>query len=565
MWSPEPEKSKSMLSNPIIQRELVGMLRSRRALVIQVLLVATFGLLVILRWPSDPRVDLNGARSMQVFRLFGYGLLAAILLLVPAFPASSIVREKQQGTLALLLNTPMTAGQIYLGKLLGVMGFVMLVLVLSLPSAVACYAMGGISFQQGLLPLYVLLILVALQYSSLGLLISSHATSTDSAMKLTYGAILVLAVVTLGPYLFLQGVTGEEAAGWVRSISPLPAVMEILGQRDLGGQGLEVTAGAHWKYALLAVISTVGMSFLTLRRLNVRIFDETRAQGVMTHELKGTEWLLRNVIYMAGVTDPQRRRGEISRLFNPVMVKEFRCRRFGRLHWILRLVCGCAILSFLLTFIGLNFTHGWGVERIGGILVILQVSLVVLLTPSITAGLISGERESGSWQLLQMTPMSGWKIVRGKLMSVVYTLLLLVMATLPAYVIMIYLKPEMQKQVIEVLYCLLAAMVFSVSVSAAISSLARTTAVATTASFCVLVTLFAGTLLFWLGEGAPFGHDLVEVVLRLNPLAAALAAMQMPGFTSYDLVPHNWYIMGVASLGGFLVLALQTIRLTRPQ
>ena len=554
-----------MLSNPIIQRELVGMLRSRRALVIQVLLVATFGLLVILRWPSDPRVDLNGARSMQVFRLFGYGLLAAILLLVPAFPASSIVREKQQGTLALLLNTPMTAGQIYLGKLLGVMGFVMLVLVLSLPAAVACYAMGGISFQQGLLPLYVLLMLVALQYSSLGLLISSHATSTDSAMKLTYGAILVLAVVTLGPYLFLQGVTGEGAASWLRSVSPFPAVMEVLGQRDLGGLGLEVIAGAHWKYALLAVISTVVMSFLTIRRLNVRIFDETRAQGVMTHDLKGTEWLLRNVVYMAGVTDPQRRRGEISRLFNPVMVKEFRCRRFGRLHWILRLVCGCAILSFLLTFIGLNFTHGWGVERIGGILVILQVSLVVLLTPSITAGLISGERESGSWQLLQMTPMSGWKIVSGKLMSVVYTLLLLVMATLPAYVIMIYLKPEMQKQVIEVLYCLLAAMVFSVSVSAAISSLARTTAVATTASFCVLVTLFAGTLLFWLGEGAPFGHDLVEVVLRLNPLAAALAAMQMPGFTSYDLVPHNWYIMGVASLGGFLVLALQTIRLTRPQ
>jgi ABC-type polysaccharide/polyol phosphate export permease len=161
--------------------------------------------------------------------------------------------------------------------------------------------------------------------------------------------------------------------------------------------------------------------------------------------------------------------------------------------------------------------------------------------------------------------MSGWKIVRGKLMSVVYTLLLLVMATLPAYVIMIYLKPEMQKQVVEVLYCLLAAMVVSVSVSAAISSLARTTAVATTASFCVLVTLFAGTLLFWLGEGAPFGHDLVEVVLRWNPLAAALAAMQMPGFTSYDLVPHNWYIMGVASLVGFLVLALQTVRLTRPQ
>ena len=554
-----------MFSNPIIQRELIGMLRSRRALVIQVLLVAIFGLLVVLRWPSDPRVDLNGARSMQVFRLFGYGLLSAIVLLVPAFPAASIVREKQQGTLALLLNTPMSAGQIYLGKLLGVMAFVFIVLALSLPAAVACYAMGGISLQQGLLPLYLLLVLVALQYSSLALLISSHATSTDSAMKLTYGAILVLAVVTLGPYLFLQGVPGEEAAAWLRSLSPLPAVMEILGQRDLGGQGLEVIGGAHWKYSMLAVLSTIVMSCLTLRRLNVRIFDETRAQGVMTHELVGAQRFLRNLVYMAGLTDPQRRRGEISRFFNPVMVKEFRCRRFGRLHWILRLVAGCAILSFLLTFLGLFGTHGWGVERIGGILVILQVSLVVLLTPSITAGLISGERESGSWQLLQMTPMSGWKIIRGKLLSVVYTLLLLVMATLPAYVVMIALRAEMQKQVIEVLFCLLVTVVFCLSVSALISSLVRTTAVATTASFCVLVGLFAGTLLFWLGEGAPFGHDLVEAVLKVNPLAAALAAMQMPGFTSYDLVPQNWYIIGSASLLAFAALAVQTIKLTRPQ
>ena len=554
-----------MFSNPIIQRELIGMLRSRRAMVIQILLVATFGLLVVLRWPSDPRVDVNGAASMQVFRLFGYGLLSAIVLLVPAFPAASIVSEKQQGTLALLLNTPMTAGQIYLGKLLGVMAFVMLVLVLSLPAAVACYAMGGISLTLSLLPLYLLLLLVSLQYSTLGLLISSHAASTDSAMKLTYGAILVLAVLTLGPYLLLQGADGEVAASWLRSISPLPAVMEILGQRDVGGQGLQVISGSHWKFGLLAISSTLVMSFLTIRRLNVRIFDQTQAHGVMTHELAPTQRSFRSFIYLFGVTDPQRRRGEISRMLNPVMVKEFRCRRFGRLHWILRLVFGCTILSFILIFIGLYGIHGWNLDRIGGILVILQVSLVVLLTPSITAGLISGEIESGSWQLLQMTPMSPWKILRGKLMSVVYTLLLLLTATLPAYVIMIVMDEKMTKQVIEVLVCLLVTVVFCLSVSAAISSLVRTTAVATTASFCVLVGLFAGTLLFWLGEDAPFGPDLVEAVLRLNPLAAALASMKMPDFVNYNLIPHNWYIIGTASLLAFGVLARQTIKLTRPQ
>ena len=117
----------------------------------------------------------------------------------------------------------------------------------------------------------------------------------------------------------------------------------------------------------------------------------------------------------------------------------------------------------------------------------------------------------------------------------------------------------------KMLVCLLVTVVFCLSVSAAISSLVRTTAVATTASFCVLVGLFAGTLLFWLGEDAPFGPDLVEAVLRLNPLAAALASMKMADFVNYNLIPHNWYIIGTASLLAFGVLARQTIKLTRPQ
>ena len=554
-----------MIRNPIIQRELIGMLRTRRAMVVQVLLVTIFALLVVLRWPSDPRADLNGARALQVFRLFGYGLLSAIVLLVPAFPAASIIREKQQGTLELLLNSPMSNFRIYLGKLMGVMSFVLLLLVLSIPAAVACYAMGGISMVYHLLPLYGLLCLIALQYSSLGLLVSSHANSTDGAMKVTYGIVLILAVITLGPYLFLQGIAGEQMAGWIRNISPIPAVMEVLGHRNVGSQGLDVVSGGPWRFAVLAIISSLGFARWTIWRLNIRILDQTRDQGVMTHSLDGTARSARSFLYMFGLTDPQRRRDEMSLFINPVMVKEFRCRRFGRIHWVLRLVCACMILSLALTFLSVTGTHGWGIERIGGILVILQVSLIVLLTPSITAGLISNERETGSWQLLQMTPMTGFKIVRGKLASVLYTMLLLVMATLPAYAIMIYMKPDMLPQVLEVMLCLAITALLCMAVSAAISSLVSSTAVATTVSFCCLVGLFAGTMLFWLGRGSPFGHGLVESVLTVNPLAAALSAMQMPGFDSYRLVPANWFIAGGAAAIGFVVLALQTRRLTRPQ
>src|SRR5215204_2945043 len=105
--------------NPIVRRELIELLRTRKVVAAQVGLAAACALLVLVRWPTGGVSDLSGARSLQVLRVFGYGLLAGILLLVPAFPATTLVREKVKGTLALLLDTPMSPWSIYAGKLLG--------------------------------------------------------------------------------------------------------------------------------------------------------------------------------------------------------------------------------------------------------------------------------------------------------------------------------------------------------------------------------------------------------------------------------------------------------------
>src|SRR5262249_46346486 len=158
---------------------------------------------------------------------------------------------------------------------------------------------------------------------------------------------------------------------------------------------------------------------------------------------------------------------------NPVMVKEFRCRRFGRSHWMLRLIAGCAVASLALSWLAVSGMQDWGVATIGGILVLLQVALLILLTPSLAAGRISSERESGGWQLLQMTPLSAGKIVRGKLLSVAWPVFLVLAATLPGYGVMIYLEPTLAPQVQRVLICLVLMAVFAVSLGAAVSSVFR--------------------------------------------------------------------------------------------
>jgi ABC-type transport system involved in multi-copper enzyme maturation permease subunit len=548
----------------ILRRELITLLRTKRAVAVQLGLALAFALLIALRWPTEAQVGLSGAEARQVLDVFGYGLLASIVLLVPAFPATSIVREKVRGTLALLLNTPLKPWAIYFGKLLGILVLVAILLLMTAPAAAACYALGGASLSREIIPLYLVLFLAAWQLSALALLVSSYASCSDTALRITYGLVVVITVAVLGPYALLQGKEGwpTALASWVRCLSPIPAVMECLGHGDVGLQGLTAGFSATARYVLLAAVTSLGLMLATILRLGRHLLDRSRAVGAITDERSAKARLWRRLLFLV---DPQRRSGHIGRWTNPVMVKEFRCRRFGRSHWTLRLIALCAVASLALSCVAVLGVLDWGVETVGSIMVFLQMALLVLLAPSLASGLISTERETGGWQLLQTTPLSAGTILRGKLLSVLWPLFLVLCATLPGYVVMIAVQPELTRQVLRVLCCLGMTAVFAVLLGTAVSSLFRHTAVATTVAYLALLAVCAGPLLFWLGRDAPFGHRTVEAVLTVNPLAAALNASRTPEFTRYDLLPANWWFLGSACLALTAFLFFRTWQLTRPQ
>ncbi len=552
------------MAHPIIQRELLGTLRTTRTLLLLAGATLVFALLVITRWPSDATVELSGSQAQEVFRLFAYGLLTVLLLLVPAFPATSIVREKIRGTLTLLLNSPMSSASIYLGKALGMQVFVTLVLGLSLPAAAAAYAMGGISFLHQVLPLYGVLFLVLLQYTTLALLISSYASSIDSALRITYGLVLLLALGTVGPHFFLQGKPGQlpRAAERLRCLSPIPAVMELVGHADVASAGVSSSASTVQRFVWTALISSIIFASLTVRRLSSFLLDRPRPQGTVTDDRSRVQQWLRRMVFLV---DPHRRKKGIGFWMNPVMVKEFRTRRFGRTHWLLRLIALSAVISLLLTYAAVTGTIHSGVETIGGIMVVLQVALIVVITPSLAANLISAEQESGGWNLLMMTPLSAARIVTGKLLSVLLTLIMVLFATLPGYIVMIAIHPPLRWQVWQVLICLGWMVIFAMLSSAAVSSLCRRAAPATTIAYALLGIICFGTMLFWLGRDVTFGHATVESVLEINPMAAALTIIEAPGFTSYSLVPNNWWWMGGLCVLSGAILLLRTWQLTRPQ
>jgi hypothetical protein len=350
------------------------------------------------------------------------------------------------------------------------------------------------------------------------------------------------------------------AAGWFRDLSPIPALLETLGQGDIGSHGMSAGGGAILRYAILAGLMSLGCALATIARLNQTMLDRARPAGIMTEDRSGDVQLARRLFFLV---DPRRRARGIGPWTNPVMAKEFRSRRFGRSHWTLRLIALSAILSLALSYFAAGGALGWGVEVIGGALVLLQIALLILFAPSLAAGLISSERESGGWQLLRMTPLAPGRILRGKLYSVAWPLLLLLCATLPGYVVMMSVKPELTHQMQRVVASLVLTAIFAVLVSAAISSLFRSTAPATAVSYLVLLVIFLGPLLIWLGRGAPFGRRTVEVFLTVSPVAAALQAAETPGFADYQLLPTTWWLVGSASVALLAFLSVRVWQLYR--
>ncbi|MCA9086587.1 MAG: ABC transporter permease [Planctomycetaceae bacterium] len=547
----------------IIRRELLALLRTNRALAILTSVSLLFAVVVILKWPSSALVDLTGRQAREVFQWLAWSMMAVALFVVPVFPATSMVREIRGRTLELLLNSPLSRVSLYLGKVGAMIGYVTLLLFATLPAMACCYLMGGVSLTDHVLRLYAFLFFASLQLIVIGMLVGTWARSIEEALRWSYGVTFAVAVLAIFPDYFLQG--GESlfamASRWIKLISPIPGLMQLTSQSALGSAGLMEERDLVTAYLIISGIFIVVGSIVCISRLSHALLDRSRWQGIITDELSTGGQAVRRVLFLV---DPQRRSKGIPFFLNPVMVKEFRCRQFGRLHWLLRLVAGCAVVSLALSVATTTSTVDWGVASVGGVIIVMQVLLLALITPGLSGGMIAGELETGGWDLMRVTPLSAGKILRGKLVSVSLTLLLLLCATLPGYGIIMAIQPTMKTQVLQVITSLIFVALVSMLTSATVSSFFRRAATATTVAYAILIALFAGTMLIWVNRGAPFGHSLVESALRLNPMAAALHAMDAADFRTYQLIPSAWWYAGVLSCVLIVVLYLRIRRLSLP-
>ncbi|HEC20537.1 MAG TPA: ABC transporter permease [Gammaproteobacteria bacterium] len=151
-----------------------------------------------------------------------FGTAATVLLLVtPLLTMRLVSEERRSQTLSLLLSAPISMTEIILGKFLGVLTFVLLMLAIVAVMPLTLYAGGELDlglWASGLLGLALLLA----SFCSIGLYISTLTSQPVVAAVASFGLLLLLWVLNMA------GSSGAEGGGALAYLSLLSHYQRLL-------------------------------------------------------------------------------------------------------------------------------------------------------------------------------------------------------------------------------------------------------------------------------------------------------------------------------------------------
>lgn len=185
---------------------------------------------------------------------------------------------------------------------------------------------------------------------------------------------------------------------------------------------------------------------------------------------------------------------------NPVIDKEYRLRmRTSRTMWTLLsyLVAMGLFAAVVFSIIGVEMRGSVYASSSAGITFIVmsfaQLGLIAFMSPGLTAGVISGEREKQTLNLLLTTQQSSFTIIVSKLISSISFMLLIVFSTLPLYGIVFLYGGIAPSQLLSVFAFYIFNMLVFGSFGVLFSTLFKRTMLAVIVTYGVVLFMFVGT------------------------------------------------------------------------
>jgi ABC-type transport system involved in multi-copper enzyme maturation permease subunit len=357
-------------------------------------------------WQQNAMLGQTARFGLLLFQIYTYVLLTLLLFFAALSAASAVAQEKDRRTFILLLITDMRDYEIVLGKLLGSLLPIGLLLAGSVPVLAMLLLLGGIDPEQ-VVQAVLILAATAFAAGSLGGLVALWRERTFQSLALAV-LFLVLYLCLVRAVVVIPFLSNGQISTIQNWLDPYFALQSML-EPPVAGRMLHPAYG-YFLTMVLASLVLNAIGIIRLRKWN------PRGEPIMQRERKDDD------------EDKDRARahaapGAVRKVWqNPVLWREVRTFAYGRRPLLIKLayfVVLALICYFAFTNIGLNRASGHQPFASAlGLVPIAILSLLLVSAQAVTA--ITSERDGGALELLLVTDLTPREFVFGKLWGIAW-------------------------------------------------------------------------------------------------------------------------------------------------
>ena len=195
--------------------------------------------------------------------MFVPGVMTIILMLVSAMMTSiSITKEKEMGTMEILLVSPLKPFQVIIGK---VFPYIFLSIINAIVIVLLSIFVFGMPLEGSIILLALETILFIITSLALGILISTVSETQQTAMMLSLMGLL-LPVILLSGFIFPIS-SMPEVLQWISTIVPATWYIIILKGVMLKGVGIALL----WKETILLLVMTLFYIIVSIKKYKIRL------------------------------------------------------------------------------------------------------------------------------------------------------------------------------------------------------------------------------------------------------------------------------------------------------
>lgn len=210
-----------------------------------------------------PEVRFRYNQNLKGVFLFVPGLLTIILMLVSAMMTSiSLTREKELGTMEVLLASPMKPVQIIVAK---VIPYILLAFIISIVILLLGYLVFGVPVKGNLALLIFEFLLFIITTLSLGILISTIAETQQVALMLSLMGLMLPTIILSGFIFPIENM--PKILQWISYIIPAKWFITIVKGIMLKGLGISEI----WKETLIIFGFTIFFLGVSIKKFKIRL------------------------------------------------------------------------------------------------------------------------------------------------------------------------------------------------------------------------------------------------------------------------------------------------------